>query len=327
MVDKGKASSVQSKQIIEEDDVFQDDSGMARCIEGDEIIGMDKGAKKRTFKFSNFTADKEEFLPLKNGDVFENVKKLKDKLKELQINIDKAPDLKQLKEEESIVLQEYVTSMKDEEKILYQKQKSNGYEVQVKQMENINMIINNKLFKAEANEMVRDVSDAKIKELLTEINSTMITLVPKIQSPEQVIDFRPIACCNVLYKCINNIITERMNKFLRKLVDKNQSAFVPNMHIQDNILVSQELLKGYERKERPKRVAMKIDIHKAYDIENWKFLECVKNRKEFKYHFGCRIMKLIHACFADDLLIFCHGDINSVNVLKEAIEDFGAYSV
>ncbi|GJW77698.1 hypothetical protein Tco_0139380, partial [Tanacetum coccineum] len=43
LVDKGKASSVQSKQIIEEDDVFQDDSGMARCIEGDEIIGMDKG--------------------------------------------------------------------------------------------------------------------------------------------------------------------------------------------------------------------------------------------------------------------------------------------
>ncbi|GKA06893.1 hypothetical protein Tco_0686117 [Tanacetum coccineum] len=37
-------------------------------------------------------------------------------------------------------------------------------------------------------------------------------------------------------------------------------------------------------------------------------------------------MKLTRVCFADDLLMFFHGDINSVNVLKESIEDFGAYS-
>ncbi|GJV63212.1 hypothetical protein Tco_1474040 [Tanacetum coccineum] len=48
--------------------------------------------------------------------------------------------------------------------------------------------------------------------------------------------------------------------------------------------------------------------------------------KEFKYHFGCRSTKLTHVCFIDDLLMFYHGDMNSVNVLKEAIEDFGAYS-
>ncbi|GJV16862.1 hypothetical protein Tco_1362185 [Tanacetum coccineum] len=62
-------------------------------------------------------------LSWKNEDVFENVKKLRDKLKELQVNIDKAFDLKQLREEESIILQEYVSTKKDEEKIIYQKAK------------------------------------------------------------------------------------------------------------------------------------------------------------------------------------------------------------
>nr|GEU68151.1 RNA-directed DNA polymerase, eukaryota, reverse transcriptase zinc-binding domain protein [Tanacetum cinerariifolium] len=158
-------------------------------------------------------------------------------------------------------------------------------EVQVKQMKNIKMIIKNKLSEAEVNEMVKD---AEIKEslelkedvckvvkeffvtrkLLTEINSTVTTLVSKIQSLDKVIDFRPIACCNVLYKCINKIITKRMKKFLGKLVDNNQSAFVPNRHVQDNILSSQELLKGYKRKEGPKGVFMKIDIQKAYDTMN-----------------------------------------------------------
>ncbi|GJV64469.1 hypothetical protein Tco_1475297 [Tanacetum coccineum] len=52
----------------------------------------------------------------------------------------------------------------------------------------------------------------------------------------------------------------------------------------------------------------------------------MENKKEFKYHFGCRSMKLTHVCFAGDLLMFFHDDINSVNVLKEAIEDFEAYS-
>ncbi|GKB23500.1 RNA-directed DNA polymerase, eukaryota, reverse transcriptase zinc-binding domain protein [Tanacetum coccineum] len=54
--------------------------------------------------------------------------------------------------------------------------------------------------------------------------------------------------------------------------------------------------------------------------------EKVKNKKEFKYHFGFRSMKLTHVCFVDDLLMFFHGDMNSINVLKEAIKDFGAYS-
>ncbi|GJX96839.1 RNA-directed DNA polymerase, eukaryota, reverse transcriptase zinc-binding domain protein [Tanacetum coccineum] len=151
------------------------------------------------------------------------------------------------------------------------------------------------------------------RKMLKEINSTLISLIPKIQTPDKVIDFRIIACCN--------------------------SAFVTNMHIQDDILLSQELLKGYERKEGRKRVAMKVDIQKAYDTINWKFLEAilVENYGYFKGGRGLRqgdpmspclftLMKLTHVCFADDLLLFCHGNKNSVIVLKKAIEEFGDIS-
>ncbi|GKG06281.1 RNA-directed DNA polymerase, eukaryota, reverse transcriptase zinc-binding domain protein, partial [Tanacetum coccineum] len=51
----------------------------------------------------------------------------------------------------------------------------------------------------------------------------------------------------------------------------------------------------------------------------------VDNCKEFQYHFACKKMKLTHVCFADDVLMFCHGDKTSFSVLKQAIEEFWRY--
>ncbi|PWA74759.1 RNA-directed DNA polymerase, eukaryota, Reverse transcriptase zinc-binding domain protein [Artemisia annua] len=439
--------------------------------------------RKKTFKFANFVADKQEFLNVvknqwidntegcqmfktvkklkgikkhmkelawKNGDVFEKVINLRDALKQVQIKIDKDPDDKVLRQEESSILKEYVEAVKDEEKLLLQKskvkwlsvgdrnnaffhktlksrqhrgrieiihdeagkkyeggsvamqfvehfQKFLGIQVPVRKMIDMDNVICNKLTTNEAEAMINRVSDEEIKaamfqiddnkapgpdgftscffkkawsvigkdvcnaireffetgKLLKEINSTIITLVPKSQNPTKVSEFRPIACCNVLYKCISKILTERMKSCLGKLVSQNQSAFIrPNRNIRDNILLAQEVLKGYDRKEGPKRIALKVDIQKAYDTVNWEFLEdilrsgrgspylftlvmellsvIVHNKVEhtdgFKYHFGCKQLKITHICFADDLLMFCYGDSTSVKVYRDAIEEFGSYS-
>ena len=37
-------------------------------------------------------------------------------------------------------------------------------------------------------------------------NGTALTLIPKVDVPSSMRDFRPIACCNVIYKCISNVI-------------------------------------------------------------------------------------------------------------------------
>ena len=50
-----------------------------------------------------------------------------------------------------------------------------------------------------------------------------------------------------------------------------------------------------------------------------------KDRK-FQNHFGCKKLKLTHVCFAEDLIMFCHGDKESVNVIKEVIEEFRSIS-
>ena len=45
-------------------------------------------------------------------------------------------------------------------------------------------------------------------KLLSEVKSTLITLVPKVPNPPKMREFRPISCCNIVYKCITKILTK-----------------------------------------------------------------------------------------------------------------------
>lgn len=55
-------------------------------------------------------------------------------------------------------------------------------------------------------------------KLLKAINTTQITLIPKISCPKNVSDFRPISCCNTIYKCITKMICNRMSEVLPSLI-------------------------------------------------------------------------------------------------------------
>ncbi|KAL4384965.1 hypothetical protein GQ457_15G000650 [Hibiscus cannabinus] len=41
-------------------------------------------------------------------------------------------------------------------------------------------------------------------------NATIITLVPKVANPTQASNFRPISCCNIVYKCITKLMANQM---------------------------------------------------------------------------------------------------------------------
>ncbi|GKD59058.1 RNA-directed DNA polymerase, eukaryota, reverse transcriptase zinc-binding domain protein [Tanacetum coccineum] len=48
----------------------------------------------------------------------------------------------------------------------------------------------------------------------------------------------------------------------------------------------------------------------------------VDNCPKFKYHAGCKELKLTHLCIADDLLVMCHGSVDSIQFVKESLDDF-----
>ncbi|GJX87099.1 hypothetical protein Tco_0339113 [Tanacetum coccineum] len=198
-------------------------------------------------------------------------------------------------------------------------------------------------------------------KILKELNHTIIALIPKVSSPSRINEYRPISCCNVLFKCITKIISNRLKGCLKDL----------------------HLDRG------PPRCAFKLDIQKAYDTVDWRFLksiligfgfhmtmvewimECVsstsfslningvlhgyfkgkcglrqgdplypylftlvmevltlmlkrhvRDSNEFTFHKKCADLGIVNLCFTDDLFLFAYGDVNSASVIMFALEEF-----
>ncbi|GJX90807.1 RNA-directed DNA polymerase, eukaryota, reverse transcriptase zinc-binding domain protein [Tanacetum coccineum] len=300
---------------------------------------------------------------------------MRDKLK----SVHQFPYNAQVKEVAVKVLNDYNEVMKDEESLLFQKAKVNWMREGDKNTAFFHTVVKKKFHRSrivsicdengvryenehvtgyneEAGSMVNSVNEKEIKEALFDIDdqkapgsdgfsakffkSDWDIIGNELNTPNKVFDYRPIACCNVMYKCISKILTNRIKRVLGKLVDENQSAFIPGRQITDNIILVQELLRGYNRKHQAKKCSFKIHIQKAYDTVNWEFLRATL--RGFGFHskminwimvcvtttkFSVRINGNREGYFkSDDLIVLCNGDIQSVSVIKQALEEFSNIS-
>nr|GEU28761.1 hypothetical protein [Tanacetum cinerariifolium] len=301
----------------------KDMDGFRRCLESlnlEDIFSF--GSQTSVFRFMNFLADKELFLPTvkdnwsieiegfkmfvhakrlknmkkyvrslnrENVNVFEKTKVLREELKKVRQSLDRDPDCIHLREEELLYNNAYREAVIDEEKVLKQKTKVEWLKECDQNTACFHKVLKDdkaagpngftsKFFK-KAWKVVGDDVCAAVREffvsgkLLGEFNANLIILVPKLQTPLKVSDYRPILCCNVVYKCISKVVSNRLKEGLGSIVDSNQSALIPGRQISDNILLMQKFMRDYNMEKGASRCAFKIDIQKVYDTVNWDFLK------------------------------------------------------
>lgn len=229
-------------------------------------------------------------------------------------------------------------------------------------------------------------------ELLKQWNATVLTLVPKKTNATKITEFRPISCCNTVYKVASKLLANRLKDILPTLISSSQSAFVPGRLLVENVLLATELVSGYNWKRISKRCMLKIDLQKVFDTLNWDFIlftlealafpppfinlikQCLTttqfsvaiNGESCGYFKGTRglrqgdplspylfvlalevlsqllkrkyidrsigfhpqtsDLRITHLAFADDLMIFSDGTVESVKCIAETLEDFSLWS-
>ena len=125
------------------------------------------------------------------------------------------------------------------------------------------------LLKTDILKVVRE--SQRTGKVLGAMNATFITLIPKKQRGETFEDFRPISYCNMMYKIIYKIISQRLKPIMSQFITEEQFGFLFNRQIHDATSLEQEALHSI-KKETQSSFALKIDMSKSYDKVSWTFI-------------------------------------------------------
>lgn len=107
-------------------------------------------------------------------------------------------------------------------------------------------------------------------------------------------EYRPISLCNVLHKIVAKVLASRLKLILPELISTNQSAFVSDRLIMDNIIIAYETIHSLNSQSRGQNryMTLKLDMRKKYDCVEWSFLAAVM----YKMGFHMTWVKMIMSC-------------------------------
>ncbi|KAI0519364.1 hypothetical protein KFK09_006808 [Dendrobium nobile] len=135
------------------------------------------------------------------------------------------------------------------------------------------------------------------------VKANAIALIPKSTHASNILDFRPIALCNVFYKIISKILASRMKDIMPHIIEVNQAGFIKNRIATDNILLASKILLDFKKSAKKNLMCAKLDIRKAFDSVSREFILARMRHKDY-------------------LLIFGEASLNNCAVLREVLDSF-----
>nr|KYP54967.1 Transposon TX1 uncharacterized [Cajanus cajan] len=69
------------------------------------------------------------------------------------------------------------------------------------------------------------------------LSNILITLIPKVEDPKRLMEFRPISLCNIIHKLISRVLVNRLRLWLQNIVIPLQSSFILGRSTSDNAII------------------------------------------------------------------------------------------
>lgn len=83
-------------------------------------------------------------------------------------------------------------------------------------------------------------------------------LLSKSKNAYKCMDFISINLCKVFNKLINKLLNTRLSSLLLLINSSQQSGFIPDRFIGDNVLLTQELIYTLDNKVQGKNIILKL---------------------------------------------------------------------
>ncbi|GAU37762.1 hypothetical protein TSUD_102790 [Trifolium subterraneum] len=130
-------------------------------------------------------------------------------------------------------------------------------------------------------DVMRFISEFHRNGKLTKgLNSTFIALVPMVDNPQCLNDFRPISLVGSIYMILAKVLANRLRSVIGSVISESQTAFVKDRQIPDGILIANEVV-DEARMSKKELMLFKVDFEKAYDSVDWGYLDAVMGRMYF----------------------------------------------
>jgi hypothetical protein len=100
----------------------------------------------------------------------------------------------------------------------------------------------------------------------------VIVCIPKGDKPREYIkNWRPISLLNVVYKIGSACISNRLKCVLPSLINEDQTGFMKNRYIGDNVRLIYDLIDYLQNVKKP-GLLLCLDFEKAFDSLSWAFM-------------------------------------------------------
>ena len=107
-------------------------------------------------------------------------------------------------------------------------------------------------------------------------------------------NFRPISLLNTDYKILTKVLAKRLEKVLPKVINADQTGYIKNRYIGENIRLISDIMTYTAEKDIP-GIALFLDFKKAFDTIEWDFINsCLE-----VFNFGPDIQKWVKILYSN----------------------------